>query len=71
MEYITLAVGLIVGVLIGTLLSRAHTMGALRIDNSDPDGPYLFVELSRGVHDISRMKTVKFTVKVENFIPRK
>ncbi len=71
MEYITLVIGLAIGALIGSLLSRAHTMGTLRIDNSDPDGPYLFVELSRGVHDISTMKTVKFTVKVEDFIPRK
>lgn len=71
MEYITLAIGLAVGTLIGILLSRARTMGTLRIDSSDPDGPYLFVELSRGVHDISSMKTVKFAVRAENFIPRK
>ncbi len=71
MEYITLAIGLAVGTLIGILLSRARTMGTLRIDSSDPDGPYLFVELSRGVHDISSMKTVRFAVRAENFIPRK
>lgn len=71
MEYITLVAGLIVGAVIGILLSRAHTAGTLRIDNSDADGPYLFVELSRSIHDISSMKTVKFAVKVEDFVPRK
>ncbi len=71
MEYIALLVGLIIGALIGIGLSRARTMGMLRIDNSDPDGPYLFVELGRDIRDISNMKTVKFAVKVEDFIPRK
>lgn len=71
MEYITLLIGFAVGVVIGIIFARARTIGTLRIDNSDGDGPYLFVELNKSIIDISMAKTVKLAVRVEDFIPQK
>lgn len=44
--------------------------GVLRIDNSDSDGPYLFLELSRDVGDITEKKHVNLDVKLENLVTR-
>lgn len=41
--------------------------GYLRVDRSDSD-PYLFLEISKPVEDLSKKKSVIFTVKNENFI---
>lgn len=71
MDYITLLIGFVVGVVIGFIFARARTIGTLRIDNSDGDGPYLFVELNKSISDISTAKTVKLAVRVEDFIPQK
>lgn len=65
---ITLAVGIVIGVAIGS----DHPVGDLRVDRSDPTSePYLFLELDTDVHDVIRKKQVTFRVKLEDFIPRK
>lgn len=43
----------------------------LRIDKSDPDGPYLFLELKKSVNEIIAQRTVLLEVKREDFIPHK
>ena len=53
----------VIYILIGILI------GFLRIDRSDPDGPYLFLELKKSVNEIMTQKTVLLEVKRENFIP--
>ena len=52
----SLAIGLLIGVMVGVLLSRfifkEKPVGSLRVDESDPDsGPYLFLELDRSGAD--------------------
>ena len=49
------------------MLSR-NVHGTLRIDNSDGEGPYLFVELNSDVPTITKESYVTFKVKVENYI---
>lgn len=68
MEFISYLIGIAIGILI-TLLFIPRSVGTLRVDNSDPDGPYLFLELKRSVNYVATMKTVKLKVKCEDFIP--
>ena len=72
MEFILFFVGVSLGVSITSIILRSHFIGDLRIDNSDPeDGPYIFLELSKQIGDISSKKYVVLKVKLENFIPQK
>lgn len=64
--------GMFFGISVVTIIFRAHWVGTLRIDNSDPeDGPYMFLELEKGIGDISSKKHVILKVKRKNFIPHK
>ncbi len=72
MEFILFLVGISLGVFIAAIIFRAHFIGNLRIANSDPeDRPYMFLELSKWIGDISSKKYVVLKVKLENFIPQK
>lgn len=44
MDFISFLIGLGIGALI-VWLFIPRSVGTLRVDNSDPDGPYLFLEL--------------------------
>lgn len=68
MDFISFLIGLGIGALI-VWLFIPRSVGTLIVDNSDPDGPYLFLELKRSVHHVATMKTVKLEVKCEDFIP--
>lgn len=72
MEVILILAGVLLGIAISVLVFRAYFVGNLRIDNSDPvDGPYMFLELEKGIGDISSKKHVVLKVRRENFIPHK
>lgn len=71
MEIVIFLGGVVLGWLLSAILNRPRKVGTLRIDNSDHDGPYLFVELGRNVNDLTGMRTVTFDVKCEDFIPQK
>ena len=46
-------------------------IGSLRIDKSDIyDGPHLFLELDKGIHEIVNRKYVLLKVRDENLLPR-
>lgn len=70
--------GLIIGLGIGivTMLFRSEPLelGTLRIVTpaSDPDeNPYMFMELNKGVGDISRYELGLFRISVEKYGTRK
>ena len=64
--------GAFFGISITTLIFRAYLVGELRIDYSDPDyGPYMFLEITKGVGDISSKKYVILKVDLKNLVPRK
>lgn len=46
-------------------------VGTLRIDTSDPDGPYLFLELHTPINEVMRHKTVTLDVNLESYISQK
>lgn len=65
-----LAIGIVIGILIGAILFRRRPVGNLRVDRSDPTcGPLLFLELGTDVETVMRKKYVTFKVRVENFLP--
>lgn len=64
--------GMVFGISVVTIIFRAHRVGTLRIDNFDPeDGPYMFLELEKGIGDISSKKHVILKVEQKNFISHK
>ena len=50
---------------------NANTIGSLRVDRSDEDGPLVFMEVDPGFLDFTEMDVVILKVKHEDFIPRK
>lgn len=71
MEVIYVVVGILIGYVVSSIIRRKHPVGFLRIDKSDPDGPYLFLELKKNVNEIIAQRTVLLEVKREDFIPHK
>lgn len=73
MEYaIIFLAGLLCGI-VGTIVVhrlRMHTDGDLRIDRSDPDGPYLFLEISNAIDVIAKKRRVWFNVIDKNYTRR-
>lgn len=73
MEFVLIfIVGFFVGMGVVLIAYRTYYVGTLRIDRSDPnEPPYMFLELDKGVGDISRKKNVILKVKNENYISQK
>lgn len=73
----TLAIGMLVGFLIGLLIARFifkdKPVGSLRVDQSDPDSePYLFLELDYdGAEAIYKKRYVRLRVDLKNYISQK
>lgn len=64
-------IGIVCGVYINRLLLKKHNIGTLRIDNSDSDGPYLFLELTTNISSFNKKKQVILNVLDESYIPQK
>lgn len=62
---------LLVGAAIGRIMTLNKTDGFLIVDRSDPDGPFLFLELSKRVEAVVSKKYVVLRVKAKDFIPHK
>lgn len=71
MEVIYVIIGILIGFVVSSIIRRKQPVGFLRIDKSDPDGPYLFLELKKNINEIITQKTVLLEVKREDFIPHK
>ena len=61
-------VGVVIGGITTRLLWRPKGVGNLRVDTSDPDGPYLFLELTKDLDSVVKSKSVTLKVRKENFI---
>lgn len=73
MELACMIIGLFLGITLNSICFyiyiRRQKAGKLRIDRSDPsENPYLFLEATISVGEISRKKYVVFQVSNENFI---
>lgn len=61
-------IGMVIGCVFSSIVRRSKSVGKLRIDTSDPDGPFMFLELSKGVGDISAKKQVLLQVDLKSYI---
>lgn len=68
---IIFAIGVGVGSIIARIVIRNLGAGTLRVDTSDSDGPYMFLELSKGVDTIASKKYVVLRVNLKSYIPQK
>ena len=74
---IALAAGILIGVFVGMVWRgtylKTNAIGDLRVDHSDPDTPYLFLELNKdqNIHTITQQNYVMLKVKVEDVISQK
>lgn len=64
-------IGSIFGTFISRLFLKKQNIGILRIDNSDSDGPYLFLELTKNISEFDKKNQILLNVKNENYIPQK
>lgn len=69
-----LGIGTIVGVVLTTIvtliLQHHRTVGNLREDRSDPDSPYLFLELTPGGYDkLHKLSRVELNVLLKDYLP--
>lgn len=70
--FVIFVIGVVVGCILTTVISRIKSVGVLRVDTSDPDdNPYLFLELSKGLDEIYRRKYVVLKVYIKSFLPQK
>lgn len=65
---IVFVIGMVIGCVFSSIVRRSKSVGKLRIDTSDPDGPFMFLELSKGVGDISAKKQVLLQVDLKSYI---
>ena len=68
---IILAIGIVVGSIITRIIIRPLDIGTLRIDTSDPDGPFMFLELPKDVDTVASKKYVILKVNLKNYISQK
>ena len=68
--FLAILVGIIAGMFVMAIGVLQLCAGILRIDSSDEDGPYLFLDLDKNVDSIRERKYVLFKVKEHNFITR-
>lgn len=61
--------------LTGILIIKANNdkndiVGILRIETSDPDGPYMFLELHTPISDLMKHETIRLHVDTKSYISR-
>ncbi|QJU22537.1 hypothetical protein HLY09_25740 [Enterocloster bolteae] len=68
---IIFAIGIVVGSIITRIVTKPLDFGTLRIDTSDPDGPFMFLELSKDVDTVASKKYVILKVNLKSYISQK
>ena len=68
---IIFAIGIVVGSIITRIVTKPLDFGTLRIDTSDPDGPFMFLELSKDVDTVESKKYVILKVNLKSYISQK
>ena len=75
MEWLAILVSFLLGGLIGVVLTKrtspTEPIGTLRIDTSDQDGPFLFLELDKPVGEFYKKSQVTLKVNTESYISSK
>ncbi len=61
-------IGFLIGCGIVVIILRPKCIGTLRVDTSDPDGPFIFLEASKSINFIASKKSVMLKVNLKNYI---
>lgn len=61
-------IGFLIGCGIAVIILRPKCIGTLRVDTSDPDGPFIFLEASRSIDFIASKKSVMLKVNFKSYI---
>lgn len=68
---IVFVIGIVVGSIITRIVTKHLDSGTLRIDTSDPDGPFMFLELSKDMNTVASKKYVILKVNLKSYISQK
>lgn len=73
---LSITIVFIIGILIGSIATNAiyqqARTGTLRVDTSDPeDGPYMFLEIDKGVENITSKRYILLKVDLHSYLPHK
>lgn len=72
--FLLFIIGIFAGISFGLLISlirRPKVMGCLRIEQSDPDGPYMFLELHEKLETLADQKAIILAIRLDDYVPRK
>lgn len=64
-------IGFILGLFFMAYGTVAKTVGTIRVDSSNEDGPYLFLELDKPLSYVLTQKYVVVNVDTSSYIPQK
>lgn len=64
-------IGFILGLFIMAYGIAIKIVGTIRVDSSNEDGPYLFLELDKPLSDVLTQKHVVVNVDTSSYIPQK
>ncbi len=64
-------IGFILGLFFMAYGIAIKIVGTIRVDSSNEDGPYLFLELDKPLSDVLTQKYVVVNVDTSSYIPQK
>lgn len=67
MEIIYILIGIAIGITVA-IVYYGRPQGNLRVDQSDSDGPYFFLEIKKPISSILKRKTMVLQVRREGFL---
>ena len=68
---LTNVVGCLLGYVTASIKTKEDLIGAIVVDRSDPDGPYLFLELKKPIDDLTDGKKARVLVIDRETLTRK
>lgn len=68
---IIFAIDIVIASIITKIITKPLDIGTLRIDTSDPDGPFMFLELSKDVDAVASKKYIILKVNLKSYISQK
>ena len=68
---LTNVVGYLLGYVTASIKTKEDLIGAIVVDRSDPDGPYLFLELKKPIDDLTDGKKARVLVIDRETLTRK
>lgn len=66
-----IAFGAVIGSIFTGIVFRFFLVGTLRVDRSDPDGPFMFLELKKSIEHVTSKEYVVLKIEDKDFIPHK